>query len=317
MAVHKRNVVLRFASALLPAIAGMLIVLGLFEGYLIYQLTHPKRTAEEVTPRQYEILTGGSLPWSQEQWDNLDGTKAVGWFLRGVSGAPAVILNHGYRKNRSELLNLGVKLREAGYHVLLPDLRGHGVSPVKWTSLGEYERDDLLAAIKFLKSRKDAQGNMLVDQDRIGVYGVSLGGHVALTAAAQDPSIKVVIADSVYPTPDLLTRVLVEDLFNTDPPLINRLISFGMRCYFFGRYAKVSAGEAISGFRGQKLWLVTSGAAGEFERTTLDLYKQAPEPKELSRLDHSRISRLEGIDQDVYDDRIVGYFRKDLPREVQ
>ena len=61
--------------------------------------------------------------------------------------------------------------------------------------------------------------------------------------------------------------------------------------------------------------LVTSGAAGQFEHSTLDLFKQAPEPKELSSLDRSRISRLEGPDQDLYDERIVSYFRKDLPRE--
>jgi len=315
MAVRQRNVVLRFASALLPMAVGVLVVFGLFEGYLVYQLTHPKRTKEEVSPQQYEILTGSSLPWSQDEWENPDGTKAVGWFLRGVSGAPAIILNHGYGKNRSELLSLGVKLREAGYHVLLPDLRGHGMSPVSWTSLGEYERDDLLAAIKFVKTKRDGQGHPLVDGDRIGVYGVSLGGYVALTAAAQDPAVRAVVVDSVYPTSDSLTRALVGEFFNMEPPLLNHLVSFGLRCYFLNRYDKTSAIAALGGYHGQKLWLVTSGAAGQFEHSTLDLFKQAPEPKELSRLDRSRISRLEGPDQDLYDARIVSYFRKDLPRE--
>jgi pimeloyl-ACP methyl ester carboxylesterase len=315
MAVRQRNVILRFGSALLPAIAGMLIVLGLFEGYLVYRLTHPKRASEEVTPRHYEILTGGSLPWSQEEWDNADGTRAGGWFLRGMSGAPAIILNHGYGKNRSELLNLGIKLREAGYHVLLPDLRGHGASPVPWTSLGEYEREDLLAAISFLKAKRDNQGFPLVDGERIGVYGVSLGGHVAALAAAQDPTIRVVIADSIYPTPDRLTQSLVSQFFNADAPLLNSLVSLGMQCYFLGHYGNSSVTQAVSGYRGQKLWLVTSGAAGPLEQSTLELFQRAPEPKELSRLDQSRISRLEGQAQDVYDDRIVGYFRKDLPRD--
>ena len=317
MAVRQRNRFLRFGGALLPSIVGFLIILGLFEGYLVYQLTHPKRSGNEVTPRQYEVLTGGSLPWSDEEWPNADGTKAVGWFLRGATGAPAIILNHGYGKNRSELLNLGIKLREAGYHVLLPDLRGHGASPVAWTSLGEYEREDLLAAVRFVKSRPDNQGHPLADPERVGVSGVSLGGHVALTAAAQDPAIKVVIADSIYPTPDLLTRALTREMLNAHLPALDRLVSLGMRCYFLGRYGKHSVGEAVGGFQGQKLRLVTSSAAGEFEGSTLDLFNRAPEPKELSRLDYSRITRLEGLEQDVYDDRVVGYFRKDLPREAE
>jgi pimeloyl-ACP methyl ester carboxylesterase len=316
MAVQQRNVIIRFISALLPAITGVAIVLAVFEGYLVYQFTHPKRTGEEVTPRHYEVLTGGSLPWSQEEWSNLDNTKAVGWFLRGASGAPAIVLNHAYGKNRSELLNLGVKLREAGYHVLLPDLRGHGASPVNWTSLGEYERDDLLAAIKFLKAKRDNQGHPLVDGDRIGVYGVSLGGYIAVTAAAQEPSIRVVIADSIYPESKALTQSLVDDLFTAKPPALNGLVNLGMRCYFLGHYGKASVPEALGSFQGRKLWLVTSGAAGAFEQSTLELFKQAPDPKEMSLLDHSRITRLEGQDQDIYDDRIVGYFRKDLPRDA-
>lgn len=316
MAVRQRNIVLRLGVALLPAIIGVMVVIGVFAGYLVYQFTHPKRTAEDVTPKSYEVLTGSSLPWSQEEWDNLDGTKAVGWFLRGVSGAPAIVLNHGYGKNRSELLNLGVKLREAGYHVLLPDLRGHGSSPVNWTSLGEYERDDLLAAVKFLKTKHDNQGHPLVDGERLGVYGVSLGGQVAVTAAAQEPAIRVVIADSIYPASEALTHSLIGDLFNMNPPLVNGLVGLGMRCYFFGHYGQTSAPEALSSYHGRKLWLVTSNAAGAFEQSTQELFKQAAEPKEMSLLDHSRITRLEGQDQDVYDDRIVGYFRKDLPRDA-
>ena len=316
MAVRQRNAILRLIGALVPTITCVVLVIGGFEGYLVYRFTHPKRTSDEVTPKQYEMLTGGSLPWNQEEWDNLDNTKAVGWFLRGVSGAPAIILNHGYGGNRSELLNLGVKLREAGYHVLLPDLRGHGSSPVTWTSLGSYERDDLLAAVKYLKTKHDNQGHPLVDGERIGVYGVSLGGYAAVTAAAQDPTIRVVIADSIYSASDTLTESLISNLFNMNPPLVNSLVTLGMRGYFFGHYEQVSATEALNNYRGRKLWLVTSNTAGPFEQSTLDLFKQASEPKEMSRLDHSRLTRLQGQDQDVYDDRIVGYFRKDLPREA-
>jgi pimeloyl-ACP methyl ester carboxylesterase len=314
MPVQQRSIILRLVRALLPTIISGLVVLGLFQGYLVYQLTHPRRTAEEVTPQQYSLLTGGTLPWSAEQWENHDSTKAVGWFLRGVSGAPAIILIHSYGKNRSELLNLGVKLREAGYHVLLPDLRGHGASPVSWTSLGDYEREDLLAAINFVKSKRDGQGRQLIDGQRIGVYGVSLGGYIALTAAAEDPTIRAVIVDSIFPTPDWLTRAWAQELFNFDLPLLNRLVNFSLRCYFLGRYSQRSALEAFDHYQGKKLWLVTSSAAGEFERLTLELYQQAPEPKQLSRLEYSRFSRLQGVNQDLYDDLIVSYFRRELPR---
>jgi pimeloyl-ACP methyl ester carboxylesterase len=80
--------------------------------------------------------------------------------------------------------------------VLWPDLRGHGLNPlVKSSSLGAREGDDLLAAIRFLRSLKNDSRQLV--SDRIGVYGVELGAYAALRAASVEPSIQVLALDSV------------------------------------------------------------------------------------------------------------------------
>ena len=316
MAVRQRNIILRFASALLPAVAGVLVVVSLFAGYLVHLVTHPKRMPEEVTPQQYSVLTGSSIAWSEEQWANNDGTRAIGWLLRAQPGAPAIILNHGYGHNRSQLLDLGVKLRDAGYHVLLPDLRGHGLSPVKWTSLGEYEADDLLAAVTFLKEMKGGHGQPLVDQARIGVYGVSLGGYAALAAAYRDPTICTVIADGAYRNPGILTRSLMGEMFSNAGTELDGFLRIGLKCYFFGKYEKVSLEEAVGKLSAQKVWFVTSNSSNVFDRSMKDLFALSSGQKELVTVDHSRASRLEGADQAAYDDHMVSYFRRALPREA-
>lgn len=307
------NPVWRFTRALFPLAVGLMIVVGAFEAWLVYRVTHPRRTNYEITPNQYQLITGGSMAWSEEEWDNSDGTKASGWFLRGISGAPAIVLNHGYGKNRAELLNLGVKLCESGYHVLLPDLRGHGNSTVSYSSLGVYEKGDLIAAINYLKAKKNTQGQLMVDGSRVGVYGVSLGGYSALTAAAENPTIKVIVADSVYPKPGWLTQSVLKEMFNYAPPVMNQLANLGLRSYFWGQYDEGSAEEALSKFKGQKLWLVTNQAntpaAADTNQTTLDLFQQAQFPREILRVERPRSEA-----QDAYDDRIVGVFRKDLAR---
>lgn len=307
------NPVWRVTRALFPLAVGLLTVVGAFEAWLVYRVTHPRRTNYEITPNQYQLITGGSMAWSEEEWDNSDGTKASGWFLRGISGAPAIVLNHGYGKNRAELLNLGVKLCESGYHVLLPDLRGHGNSAVSYSSLGVYEKGDLIAAINYLKAKKNAQGQLMVDGSRVGVYGVSLGGYSALTAAAENPTIKVIVADSVYPKPGWLTQSVLKEMFNYAPPVMNQLANLGLRSYFWGQYDEGSAEEALSKFKGQKLWLVTNQAntpaAADTNQTTLDLFQQAQFPREILRVERPRAEA-----QDAYDDRIVGVFRKDLAR---
>ena len=307
------NPVVRFTRALLPMAVGIIVVLGAFEGWLVYRVTHPRRTSFEATPSHYQLFTGEGMSWSEDQWENTDGTQASGWFLRGGTGAPAVVLNHGYSKNRAELLNLGVKLCEAGYHVLLPDLRGHGSSPVSYSSLGIHEKADLNAAINFLKTKKSSQGQPLVDGNRIGVYGVSLGGYVALTAAAENPTIKVVVADSVYAKPNWLTQAVLKETFNADPPLLNQLADWGLRGYFWGHYDEDSAEKALSRYRDQKLWLVTTQvntpATEDSNQMTLDLFQQAQFPKEIIK-----VERVRSDARDAYDDRIVSIFRKDLAR---
>ena len=310
---RRLNPIIRFTRALFPIVVGVLIVVVAFEAWIVYRVTHPVRTAFSITPAHYQIFTGDSMAWSEEQWDNSDGTKATGWFLRGVTGAPAIILNHGYGKNRSELLNLGVKLCEAGYHVLLPDLRGHGKSPITYSSLGSYEKSDVSTAINFVKSKKNAQGQLLTDGSRIGLYGVSIGGYAAVTATPENPTVKVVIADGLYPKPDWLTQRMVQETFNTSPALVNQLANGGLQAYFAGTYGESSAAESLSRFKDQKLWLITYPSSNaqleELNKTTLDLFQQAQFPKEIARLDKSRHEL-----SDAYDDRVIAIFRKDLAR---
>lgn len=320
MAKRRQSSLLRMGRALLPMTVAALIIFGLFEGYLVYRLTHPRRVHNEITPANFQMLTGAGLAWSEDQWDNSDGTRATGWFLRGATGAPGIILNHGYGRERSELLTLGVKLAEAGYNVLLPDLRGHGASPVSYTSLGEAESRDVIAAIEHLKTKKNNQGQILVDGSRIGVYGVSLGGYAAIAAASDDPAIRVVIADAAYPNPDGLTQAVLKDLFSIDPPLLGSLARIGLRGYFFGDYNKSSVKEAFGHYQDKKLWFVVSAKYNEVtdgpNRTMLELFENGPASKELLKVERGRAARLEGPEQDAYDDRIVGCFRKDLPREM-
>jgi pimeloyl-ACP methyl ester carboxylesterase len=307
------NPILRFSRALLPIAVGVIVVVGAFESWLVYRVTHPRRTSFEITPNHYQLFTGEGLSWSEEQWENPDGTTASGWLLRGATGAPAIVLNHGYGKNRAELLNLGVKLCEIGYHVLLPDLRGHGTSAVAYTSLGIYEKEDLNAAINFLKGKKNLQGQVLVDGMRIGVYGVSLGGYAALTAAAENPTIRVVIADAAYSKPNWLMQAVLKEMFSADLPVLGELADWGLRGYFWGHYNQEAAEESLRRYRDQKLWLVTTQLNTpltiDVNQTTLDLFQQAQFPKEIVKIERPRTDA-----RDAYDDRIVSIFRKDLAR---
>jgi pimeloyl-ACP methyl ester carboxylesterase len=88
-------------------------------------------------------------------------------------------------------LSHGVVLARHGYGVLMLDTRGHGRSEGRAMDFGWYAGRDVPAAVSFLSSRPD------VVADRIGVVGLSMGGEQAISAAAPDPRVRVVIAEGV------------------------------------------------------------------------------------------------------------------------
>lgn len=108
-----------------------------------------------------------------------------------TNSAPAVILLHGYTKNRQEWSDFALLLQRAGLAALALDLRGHGDSTRQVTATGV----EILDARNLLPSDfaamtldVDAAFNWLTDQPginahRIAVAGSSVSANVALRYA--------------------------------------------------------------------------------------------------------------------------------------
>src|SRR5882762_1086801 len=158
-------------KSLLPILLVLVLACVIALVSIVYGITRPPRQHYLVTPESFSQISGSALKVTDESWRNRDGTGARGWLLRGAEGAPAVVLLHRYGGDRSWLFNLGIKINETtNFTILWPDLRGHGVNPpVKWTSFGTREGDDLLDAFSFLRTLKSECKQKLVG-DRFGVY---------------------------------------------------------------------------------------------------------------------------------------------------
>ena len=86
-------------------------------------------------------------------------------------------------------------LAQAGYRVVLVDLRGHGKSTGWQVSYGKYEMNDLMKLLDHLRAN-----NLCGEQ--VGVLGISYGATLALHWAAHDSRIKTVVAIAPYDQPD-------------------------------------------------------------------------------------------------------------------
>ena len=135
-----------------------------------------------------------------------DGVGIKGWFIpRGRRRAQAdVVFVHGWMWNRLgnvaghvpiddrdvDFLPVTKALHDAGYSVLLYDIRKHGESESGkgLLSFGPLEKYDFIGAVNYLRSRAD------VDGERIGSLGISMGGTIALYGAPECQPIKSILA---------------------------------------------------------------------------------------------------------------------------
>lgn len=105
---------------------------------------------------------------------------------------PGMILCHGFggSSNGAGHPEMARTLERAGYVVLRFDFRGCGASDgERGRVICMEEVDDVRAAVGFLQAQAG------VDKEQIGLIGASLGGSVALQAAATDTRIRVCAAN--------------------------------------------------------------------------------------------------------------------------
>lgn len=121
------------------------------------------------------------------------GQAIVGWFLPGRPGEGAMLLLHGVRGNRLQMLARARWLQREGIASLLVDLPAHGESDGERIGFGRLEAPAVEAALAWLRSRCPGE--------RIGGLGVSLGG-ASLLFAERQPELQALVLESVYPSID-------------------------------------------------------------------------------------------------------------------
>ena len=118
-----------------------------------------------------------------------DQEQLAGWFVPAEDCQRAIILLHGFGGNRLSMLPRARFFRQQGYAVLLYDARACGNSTGDVITFGYREREDLVAAVRFLKDRGFEQ---------IACLGVSQGGATILFAAEKLSDVQCVICESAY-----------------------------------------------------------------------------------------------------------------------
>jgi predicted alpha/beta-fold hydrolase len=133
------------------------------------------------------------LPVQEVHFTASDGVHLAGWLAIASPRTPTIILVHGFKGSRVDMLPWAQFLYHAGgYNVLLYDSRGCGESEGWGIALGTREPDDVIGAVQYLEQRSD------LTNKHFGALGISLGAGIVLLAAAREPALQATVADSAW-----------------------------------------------------------------------------------------------------------------------
>lgn len=246
-------------------------------------------------------------PFETFTFSSLDGLKLSGWFVPSDKPSDAtIVVVHGKGSNAGDMLLNTRALRDGGsWNLFYFDLRGHGNSEGKITSLGPLERLDLEAALAHLKKTWPDKCK------RLAIYGHSLGAAVSIIVTATHPEVMGLLIESPFAR---ITRTIkrfawrfyrIPDIPFMDLSIL--LASLRLRNNLWN-FAPVRYIDKIS----PRPILIIQAQLDR--RTPLEdgdiLFKAAKEPKELWVVKDADHGKPWEVAKDEYERRMSDFFRR-------
>lgn len=201
----------RRLKIILASVVAFLATILIFIGNYFYGES-VKRGSEVVLHREVETVTESAeseeqtvlqeaKKWYSEQnpehltqqsYDDLD--LQADFIKNEEDRKKAVILVHGFRKEKVDMGDYTKFYYDRGYDILMPDSRGHGESEGDYYGYGWHDRFDLLNWIDVLINDYDAE--------EIILHGNSAGAAAVLITSGEvlPEQVRAIIADSGYTT---------------------------------------------------------------------------------------------------------------------
>src|SRR5215813_3848032 len=241
------------------------------------------------------------LPGRDVEFESGSGSKLRGWLIPGRKGA--VVLTHGFRGDRRQMLGRASFLSKAGYSVLLFDFQAHGESPGKQITIGYLESRDAQAAVEFMK--KNCPG------EKLGVIGLSMGGAAAVLAS---PALEVdaMVLEEVYPDIERATANRMERYFGAWARGLGPLLIVQLPLRAGIEKEALRPIDRVGAIKAPKLFI----AGAKDRNTKLDesreLFAAAAEPKEFWVVEEAAHVDVHQIAKEEYERRVLDFFEKRL-----
>jgi pimeloyl-ACP methyl ester carboxylesterase len=152
-----------------------------------------------------KFISGIRTNWEDKKFLTMKFRPDTNSVFKPLKEPATIVILHGYMMYKETMAPWASALAQAGYRVVLVDLRGHGQSTGDQATYGKYETKDLSQMLDYLKA-------LGLCDDKVGVLGLSYGATVALHWAAADPRVQAVVAIAPYNNPEDAAQRLAKEL---------------------------------------------------------------------------------------------------------
>jgi uncharacterized protein len=258
-------------------------------------LSHPVKRSVGALP--------GHLQGREVEFESGSGSKLRGWMIPGRKGAGAIVLMHGYRGDRRQMLGRATFLNRDGYGILLFDFQAHGESPGEQITIGHLESRDAQAAVGFMKSNCPGE--------KLGLIGLSMGGAAA--ALASPPlEVDAMALEMVYPDIERATANRMERYMGGWARGLAPLLIMQLPWRAGIDEVALRPIDRVGAIRAPKLFI--AGAKDQHTKLaeSRELFAAACEPKELWVVEEAAHGDVHQGAKDEYERRILDFFEKRL-----
>ncbi|WP_243385750.1 alpha/beta fold hydrolase [Bacillus kexueae] len=213
---------------------------------------------------------------------------------------PFILFIHGYTSAKEHNLHYAYLLAEKGFRVVLPDVKFHGERVVETeTELHMQFWRIVLHTIHELNTLKEFyEQQNLMDHERIGVVGTSMGGIITLGALTQYQWIKTAVSLMGNPAYGSFFQMQIQHLKQqginipfTDEQLAEQMNQ--LKPYDLSTQLDKLANRPLLFWHGKKDQVVPFAPAYKFYEEILPLYAENPERIHFEADEHAghKVSR--------------------------
>jgi len=271
----------------------IVVFMIIFSLLIFYMSIKPHKIVTDLEPSDL------GLEYEEISFKSADGVKLSGWLIPNNKTKATIIVMHGYPADKANLLGIAEFLAK-DFNVFLFDFRSFGESEGTYTTVGYLEKNDLLGAIHYLEKEKNIT--------KIGLYGFSLGGAVALMT--NHSNVKAIVTDSSYAKLSHMVEHMYSPFFILKYPLAYLTKLYGM--IFLGlNVDDISPVDNIKNIK-VPILLIHAEKDSQIPVNEAHLLHNANKKTELWIVTNADHGMTHSINPGEYEERVIKFFEEGI-----